>query len=358
MDTKMSSFDFTTGNVVMTCVIALHQSGISVKTVKGGVPGVIKLSCFGTTQDERVATMARYAIGQRVLAKVCAYHEAMSCLVLELASAEDQGAFWATLQKPMKRLLPEGTTLVIDSANVLGAAHCEVPKIASVDVLRSLDEGLKDLGYDSILFMEYSTYNWVIKTYPESSEAFVAFCKEKVGLVHGEADEVLLQTELTMPNAVILSNDWFRDYAEAYSEIVGTQRVCKYSVVSGAQTVISIHGVKDLIPLQTVDEDDTEGFEKMLAPEIACIEERVESPVTPRARCQKVALHDLRRKVAQHDAEAIENLATCYATGKGVRRNFHKSVVLDRVALEAKKREQEHRRRSRRGKSRRHKCCA
>ena len=346
---------FTTGDVVAVKITAIHESGVEVKTMKGNVPGVIKARCFGETHKERKAMMKHYSIGQKVIAKVCAYYSSMQRLVMELASFEEECSFTViTTKKPMKHLLPAGTTILVDSANVLAAAYHAIPEVAPVDVLRSLAEGLKDFGYESIFFMEYRTYGWVIKTYAESAEAFKTFCGEQIGLVHGEADEVLLQTALAMPGTVILSNDNFRDYTEPYSEIVGTARVCKYSVVSGVKSILAIHGVKKLISLQHfgVEQDEKE----MLPPEIACIEERYSTPVTPRAVCSQDCLCQLRRKAAERDPEALECLATRYAEGDGVVRNFRKSATLDRCAQEAKKRSWQLERRQKRGVNHFHKC--
>lgn len=361
MNTKtISSLNFTAGDVVAVKVTAVrYESGMEVQTVKGCVPGVIKMSCFGATREERKVAMAQYAIGQQVIAKVCAYYEDMQRLVMVLASSEDVQRIKAvSAKKPAKRLLPKGTPILIDSANVLGRVHDVAMEVTPIEALRSLDEGLLRLGYEPIFFMEYRTYGWAMKAYSASAEAFDAFCKEKVGFVTSEADEVLLQTAFSMPDAVILTNDRFRDYAEAYPEIVGTKRMRGYSVVGGAYPVVSIPGIKELIVLQTFDEVSSEEAAEIVAPEIACIEERLETPVTPRACCQKVPLYELRRKAAQHDADAFECLATCYAEGTGVRRNFRKSATLDRAAQEAKKREQQMLRRAKRGNYRCYKCCA
>lgn len=337
------------GKVFSAVVTRVHNGGVSVKVLPAGISGIVKLSSFGETKELREATLAKVKIGHKLTVKVESYQPCMQQYVLTKVE---------TPRKPMKHLLPAGTTIVVDSANVLGRVHEVAMEVSPIEALRSLEEGLVSLGYKPIFFMEYGTYGWAMKTYAAHAEAFDAFCKAKVGLVCGEADEVLLQTAFSMPDAVILTNDRLRDYAEAYPEIVGTKRVCGYTVVGGAYPVMAIQGVKELIPLQTLAEETGEATEEELPPEIACIEERLESPVTPRACCQKVALHELRRKASQHDATAFEALATYYAEGTCVKRNFRKSAVLDRAAQEAKKREQQLRRRAQRGNYRCYKYCA
>lgn len=335
------------GKVFSAVVTRVHNGGVSVKVLPAGVSGVVKLSSFGETKEAREAALAKVKIGHKLTVKVESYQSGMHQYILKKVE---------TSRKPMKQLLPAGTTIVVDSANVLGRVHEVLPKMAPVDILRSLDEGLVNAGYETMFFMEVKTHWWAMHAFPETAEAFEAFCKEKVGLVSGEADEVLLQTAFSMPGAVILSNDHFRDYAESYPEIVGTKRVTRLNVTGNAYSVMGIYGVKELIPLQHFEVEQDE--EEMLPPEIACIEERYSAPVTPRACCQKVALHELRRKASQHDATAFEALATYYAEGTCVKRNFRKSAVLDRAAQEAKKREQQLRRRAQRGNYRCYKYCA
>lgn len=333
------------GDVVTAVVTRVHNGGVSVKVLPAGVSGVVKLSSFGETKAAREAALAKVKIGHKLTVKVESYQPCMQQYVLMKVEIP---------RKPMKHLLPAGTTIVVDSANVLGMVHKVLPKMAPVDILRSLDEGLVNAGYETLFFMEVKTLWWAMHAFPETAEVFEAFCTEKVGLVYGdEADEVLLQTAFSMPGAVILSNDRFRDYAESYPEIVGTKRVTHLNVTGNAYPMMGIYGVKELILLQHVElktEDET------LPPEIACIEERYSSPVTPRAVCSQNCLCQLRRKAAEHDPEALECLATRYAEGDGVARNFRKSATLDRCAQKAKKRSWQQTRRQKRGVNHFRKC--
>ena len=333
------------GEVVSAVVTRVHQSGVLVKVLPAGVSGIVKLSSFGETKVAREAALAKVKKGHKLTVKVESYQPSMQQYVLTKVE---------TPRKPMKYLLPAGTTILVDSANVLGIVHQVLPKMAPVDILRSLDEGLVNAGYETMFFMEVTTHWWAMHAFPETAEAFKTFCKEKVGLVYGEADEMLFQTALAMPGAVILSNDRFRDYAESYPEIVGTKRVIRLNVTGNAYSMMGIQGVKELIPLQHFEVEQEE--EVVLPPEIACIEERYSAPVTPRAVCSQNCLCQVRRKAAEHDPEALECLATRYAEGDGVARNFRKSATLDRCAQEAKKRSWQVERRQKRVMNQFRKC--
>jgi hypothetical protein len=332
------------GEVVAAEVTHIHNGGVSVKVLPVGVAGIVKLNSFGETKEVRDAVLAKVKIGQKMTVKVDSYQPGMQQYVLTKVS---------TPRKPMKHLLPAGTMILVDSANVLSAVHKVLPQMAPIDILRSVEQGLLDAGHEAKFFMEVDTHWWAMHLSPETVEAFNAFCAEKVGVVHGEADELLLQMALAMPNAVILSNDRFRDYAEAYPEIVGTPRVLRLNVIGNAYAMMGISGLKGLIPVQSFEVEEEE---KVLPPEIACIEERYSASVTSRAVCSQNRLCQLRRKAAARDPEALECLATRYAEGDGVVRNFRKSATLDRCAQEAKKRIWQQARRQKRGVNHFRKC--
>lgn len=363
----VSSPRFQKGDVVAAVVTAKHESGLLIKTVQGGIPGVIKISSFGKTPHERKAALRRYAIGQRVEVETCTWYEQMQQLVTVLSATHKMTASslakaslkGASAGKAVKRLLPEGTIVLIDSANVLACAHKVTPALAPVTVLQALDDGLREAGCEGVFFMEHRTLGWAVHTYPESAEALRAFCQEKVSMVAGEADEPLLQMALLLSGSVILSNDAFRDYAEAYPEVVTSSRIHRLSVLDEATPLLSVCGIKALIPLHASREVETASDDKSpsLMPEIACIEERPKCPPPPPAVHRKQCLCELRQKAAQRDPVALEHLAACYAEGRGVPRNYRKSITLDRASIEAKKRARQCLRRAQRGNYRCYKAC-
>ena len=236
--------------------------------------------------------------------------------------------------------IPLGATILIDTANVLARAHQDLPEIAPVDVLRSVEVEFERIGFVPVFMMESSTLGWACSISPLNKvEPLRQFCHEKVSFVWGQADEPLLETAAHSTNTFILSNDKFRDYASRYPQLVGSSRILPYLVETVFAQALSIVGMGSLVFLSTYEDAEVEPEEQpLLAPEFDCIEPREVMPVTERASETIEGLCILRKKAADHDPHAFEVLATYYAEGRGVDCDFKKSACLDRAAQVAQKR--------------------
>ena len=236
--------------------------------------------------------------------------------------------------------IPLGSHILIDTANVLARTYHNLPEIAPVDVLRSMEAEFERVGFVPVFMLESRTLNWACAISPLNKvEPLRQFCREKVSSVWGQADAPLLETADHSTNTFILSNDKFRDYASRYPQLVGSSRVLPYVVETVSAQALSITGMDALVFLSTYEDAEVEPQdEAVLAPELDCIEPREEVPVTERATEMVEGLFILRKKAAEHDPHAFEVLATYYAEGRGVARDFKKSVCLDRAAQKAQTR--------------------
>lgn len=214
---------------------------------------------------------------------------------------------------------------------------------------RPLDADLTEAGHEVAFFMDERVYWSVYYNYKVDAEreGFATFCMEKVCRTQGEADFSVLQLTAANAHAVALSNDKFRDYANAFPQLVGTQRLHTFSVFAKPTPMLFVIGLKAPIQLRKLEPAVT--VEPELAPELACIEERQATPVTARAVEHAVSMFKVYRKALAHDPEALEMLATCYAEGVRVSKNFRKSATLDRVARESQKRVWQQERRQKHG---------
>lgn len=240
----------------------------------------------------------------------------------------------------MQDRIPKGSNILIDTANVLAVTYHELPELAAVDVLRSIERELARVGLTALFVMEHRAVTWHLHHTPANKVAPLRqFCREKVVTVPGEADEALLQMASHSINTFILSNDRFKNYAEVYPQVVGTSRVCSFVLIPDFAQALSISGMGSLIFLSAYEDEPVAVSAPMeLAPELDCIEPREVVAVTERATETVEGLFILRKKAAEHDPHAFEVLATYYAEGRGVDRDFKKSVCLDRAAQVAQKR--------------------
>ena len=345
--------------LVSVKIKALDISGVSVVAPQFGIHGLIKASSFGSTTAERRAAMSAYHVGQYVMVSVERYNPQNGLALFVLPSGQATSHANTALEfatkkakKPMKMALPKGTQILVDASNVLKAVHDFLPEYAAVDVLRALEEGVTAAGYAVTFVLDLKTFWWNYYNMPtEKREVWHQFCNEKVTNTVGEADETLLQLASTMSDSIILSNDRFRDYAKLYPELVGSTRVHTFTVMHNGVHAVTISGVQKVFLMQHFLEEATPPLVEecnVVAPELECIETRVYEPVTSRASEVAEGVSSLRRKVVEHDAQALYTLATYYAEGVGVHQDFSKSVRLDRAAQKAQKRAWQEGRRRRR----------
>ena len=158
----------------------------------------------------------------------------------------------AVPRKSAYQLIPEGATLLIDTANVLGAMD---PRHAA-HKLETIETSLVSRGFKTLFFIENRSLKWTCCKQETQGEkdALESFCnKSNVTRVCGssDADLVILQMARALPDSVCVTRDRFRDYAVTYSEIVGTKRhrTCA-AVTLDDKVVLSIDGLRDPIVIE------------------------------------------------------------------------------------------------------------
>ena len=100
--------------------------------------------------------------------------------------------------KPFYETLPKATIVLIEGANLL----LEFEPAQAPKVLRSVVDGLKELGYDARIYLEHRAWKFMCfhQGSEEAGEKFKALCRElNVTIVGREADLAILQVLKTVP---------------------------------------------------------------------------------------------------------------------------------------------------------------
>lgn len=201
--------------------------------------GTVSPRCWGDGITRREA-LAKLRLGDELEVEVVSWHPETKTLSLVLPGMKGCVHKRSPIRspKPQFQLIPEGTVLLVDFANVLGAfseqglkASCAVP------LFEALQTELKALGYKPHFFLERRTLDWAVlnQTDADVGRLLRQLCADTdtVSLVNGmrdEADFPLLQMAFALPDAVCISRDHFRDYATAFPNIVGTSRIRTFAL--------------------------------------------------------------------------------------------------------------------------------
>ena len=275
---------FKRGAKYRATVKAVRKEGVAIVMPGGKGSGTVSACCWGKG-DRRDAALANLAEGDELKVVVKAYDWRACNLSLVLAGCEHQlqgevktcarkqrktckkapaGSAKAhasavmpidTPKKPNYHLIPDGTTMLVDTANVLGIMG---PQHAA-HRLSVIERTLSERGHKAVFFIENRALGWVRHNQetPEEADALEAFCsRPNVSKVGGEADLPILQAANAFADSVILTRDHYAEYRETFPEIVGSERLCTYSSVTvGDKTLFSIVGLRDAIVI-----DETESY--------------------------------------------------------------------------------------------------
>lgn len=178
-------------------------------------------------------------------------------------------------RKPAYQLIPEGATLLIDTANVLDA----IGSRHAAHVLATIESSLASHGFKTFFFIENRALMWT-RCHQESQsemDALEAFCKKSnVTRVSGssEADLVILQAARAISDSVCVTRDRLRDYVEVYPEIVGTKRHRSCTAVTlDDKILLTIEGLRDPVVIEK------EVPQTVVAPESIPVAENVSEKV-------------------------------------------------------------------------------
>ena len=224
--------------------------------------GSISAKCWGDG-EERTSAMSKIRAGDKLCVQVVSRNADNKYMSLVLAPRENgvtTSAMKTNASHPKMRAkkqefvpLPAGTQLLIDLPNLIGeleADHC-------AEWMRAIESSRLNSGYGVKFFTEERSMRWAIdhqRTRKEERDLKdICECKNLVTIIHGdkeEADLAIMQTASVIPNSVCVSCDKYRDYAKAYPNIVGTQRVRPFttSTIFGNK-MLHITGILDPIVL-------------------------------------------------------------------------------------------------------------
>lgn len=309
---------FKRGAKYLATVTAVRKEGVAVAMPGGQGCAMVSACCWGKG-ERRDAALAKLREGDELKVVVKSYDRHARNLSLVLVGCEHllRGVAKPSGKKPPKiwkkdpvekagsrelaampmdkpaksnyRLIPDGATMLVDTANVLGAMG---PQHAA-HRLSAIERSLSERGHEMVFFIENRTLGWLRynQDTPEEVDALEAFCsKSNVSKVGGEADLPILQAACVFPDSVILTRDHYEEYSETFPEVVGSERLCNCSsVMVGGKTLLSIVGLRDAIVIDDIQNPapataaDAEEEVAVVPTEIevaADAEELVEEPVT------------------------------------------------------------------------------
>lgn len=267
---------FNRGAKYRATVMTVRKEGVAVAMPGGKGSGTVSACCWGKG-DCREAALAKLAKGDELEVVVKSYDRRAQNLSLVLANCEHllrgeakpfdtkqrmpdkksaarspkmRGSMVMPIDTPKKpnyRLIPNGTTILVDTANVLGIMG---PQHAA-HRLSAIESALSERGHKAVFFIENRALGWVRcrQESCEEADALEAFCsRPNVSKVGDEADLPILQIASALSDSVILTRDHYEEYREVFPEIVGSDRLCTCSSVTvGDKTLFSIVGLRDAI---------------------------------------------------------------------------------------------------------------
>lgn len=262
---------FKPSDAYRATVIAVRESGVNVRMPADKGSGMVSTRCWGSGAA-RAQALAKVKVGDRLDVIVKSYDRNTMTLSLVLKGFErllkpvakpavrpakkrrpDAAKMTVPVRshdvarKPAYRPLAKGTTLLLDTANLIGKLGPEHAAARLWAIVRTLEER----GYKALLFWEYRSLGWTLGH--QGCDEDIAALKEfahtrNVSLVHEESDLALLQAAQALPDSVIVTEDRLADYADAFPGIVATSRHCSFSVVRvDSSTLLTIYGLKDAI---------------------------------------------------------------------------------------------------------------
>ena len=259
------------GQVVVGTVKFIRPEGIPVAVPAGNrvVNGTLSPRCFGHGA-ERVAAMAKINPGDKIEMVVRNFDSRTNSASLVLRGFENM----PRLPKKMKVRNPEsvssgvarqtkpqfvpeekGCVFVFDLANVAG----ELPMACIPNAKAAIEERFAEAGYSVLFYLEKRAACWLSHALPSEAAKDKFFSDfrangnasyvgsyKKVGSTEkkrGESDQAILATVAAIPQAVACSCDGFRDYSDAYAEVI-ENRVRQFCVVTlpNGSAVLTVEG--------------------------------------------------------------------------------------------------------------------
>lgn len=239
--------ELSAGDKLEVKIVSIHREGVAVRLPQGGC-GIVTPKCWGSGVARENA-LAQLQVGQTLGVVVRSYDRITRHASLALQGRE-------TLQPVHKKgnvgdgeIHKSASKILwcVDLPNIIG---CVRPEFVT-GLMPAITDAVVQTGDEVRFCVERPCLWWLRGRLSEAQYSeLLKQCKLKeVSVVYGEADLVLLQMAKLVPEAVIVTNDALRDYKEVHPEIVGTERVKKYTVVSFPDAngciMLSIAGIRD-----------------------------------------------------------------------------------------------------------------
>ncbi len=259
--------NYTPGERFLATIKAVKPEGVYI-TREGVGSGTISPRCWGDGA-KRVAALARIQPGDQLEVEVVSWHPETRTLSLVLPGTKKRqvtktpgwknGAVKAKRPRKVPFMpIPVGSLLLVDFANLFGELKDWSEQALYVrPLMEAVESKLEEVGYHVHFFVERRALDWAVakQPHPSAKTRLRGLCarKEKVTIIQGEkseADLPMLQAATMLPNSFCISMDRFRDYANAFPGIVGTDRVRKFSFsLLEGDLMLSIDGIQAAIPV-------------------------------------------------------------------------------------------------------------
>ena len=390
---------FKPGDAYCATVIAVRESGVNVRMPADKGSGMISTRCWGSGAA-RAQALAKVKVGDRLDVIVKSYDRSTMTLSLVLKGFEQllkpvakpavrpakkrrpEAAKIAVpvrshdvARKPTYRPLAKGTTLLLDTANLIGKLGPEHAAARLAAIVSTLEER----GYKALLFWEYRSLGWTLghQVSIGDAAALEEFAHGKdVSLVREESDLALLQAAQALPDSIIVTGDRLADYADVFPGIVATTRHRSFSVVRvDGRALLTIYGLKDAIvitdPVAAEPEGATEAESAEWALEVdeEVLQRRAERPQVESCRHGLLGVADgclhhgdvqralaLLGRVARKLPKIYREMADIFVDDAASPDNVRFAARYDRLADRLEKAQRERSRRKRRLHAERRRC--
>lgn len=308
----------------------------------------------------RAKALKKIAVGDEFDVVVKSYNPAGGSLSLVLAGASGAKSCHPAfvVRKPSYRTLPQGTTILLDTANLVARIGVE----HAAHKLVIVSDELEARGYKPRFIWEHKAYVWTRTsqtTEAERAAVKVFSHRPNVARVNGEADLVLLQTLHEIPDSICVTHDKFGDYAEVYPDLVGTERHRDVSVVRlEDRLLLSIPGLRDAIVVPDWQEkespvEDEATFEEEESQKVVAVDRRpacglagIATLCREKGRVRQAL--KLFGKAARRNPTVYRTMAEIYGMGEGVPVDAKAAVKYERLAEEGERVRRAYARRCRR----------
>ena len=345
--------NFKVGDRLVARVRKVCAEGVYLN-VDGAAYALMSPKRFGKG-GRRNAVLNLIRVGSSLEGRIRAYHQETRQLVLD-PTPDSIRAVMTVQRKPSYELLAQGTTFLIDGANLIGALG---PEDAASSLATVRDE-LERRGYRAVVFLENRCLAWCLANQADDThkEALREFVRSVgVSLVEDEADCSMLQCARSIESSVCLTNDSLADYRDVFGDLVGTSRIRRFSAVKLAdKTLISVTGLEAAVEIPSVRNEVVVG--PSVTPVVEKPANRRPAAVTGRAACLalgnelldrgevKRAFGCFDRLVRKNDPDGYRALANAFANGDGVSRDGRRASKYEKLARRLEKRNRETARRT------------